>query len=67
MRKIRHPKIVLFIGPAVSEDFLYIITEYMPMKSLEHVLREQKGALSYKKRVAGALDIGKLSQTSVPD
>lgn len=62
MRKIRHPKIVLFIGPAISEDHLFIITEYMPLRSLESVIRKDKIVLTTKKKVEMALDIGNIIQ-----
>lgn len=61
MRKIRYPKIVLFIGPAISEDHLFIITEYMPMRSLDSILHNNKSNLPVKKKVAIALDIGKFT------
>jgi len=59
MRKIRHPKIILFMGIAQTEDYYYIITEYMAKRSLDLVLKDQSVYLDTRIRLRIAIDIAK--------
>lgn len=59
MKKMRHPKIVLFMGISKTEDHYYIMTEYMPKKSLDDVLKEDNLQLNPKQRIRMAMDIAK--------
>jgi len=59
MKKIRHPKIVLFMGVARTDDYYYIMTEYMSKRSLDLVLKDQTILLDTRTRLRIAIDIAK--------
>ena len=48
MKRMRHPKIVLFMGISKTDDHYYIITEFMPKKSLDDVLKDENVNMSSK-------------------
>ena len=58
MKKIRHPKILLFMGICITDDFYYIITEYMAKKSLDVILRDPNINFDISQIFNIAVDIG---------
>src|SRR3990167_38392 len=51
MSNLRHPNILLFIGACFDEGKYSIITEFMPMGSLQDVLFSKKINFSFKQRI----------------
>jgi len=47
------------MGISQTDDYYYIVTEYMPKKSLDLVLKDDKLQLDIKKKVQMAIDIAK--------
>lgn len=47
------------MGISQTDDHYYIVTEFMPKKSLEYVLKDEKIVLDNKIKMRMALDIAK--------
>lgn len=56
MRDLRHPNVVQFIGAALEEPDICIVTEYMSQGSLYHLLHDPKVLISWEMVRKIALD-----------
>jgi tRNA A-37 threonylcarbamoyl transferase component Bud32 len=56
MRDLRHPNVVQFLGAAMDEPDICIVTEYMSKGSLYHLLHDPKVAISWEMVRKVALD-----------
>jgi len=58
LRRLRHPRLLRFLGACVGEDqLLYIVTEYMPGGTIFDLLHTEKAALTPVDRFCHALHI----------
>jgi tRNA A-37 threonylcarbamoyl transferase component Bud32 len=56
MRDLRHPNVVQFLGAAMEEPDICIVTEYMSKGSLYHLLHDPKVSISWETVRKVALD-----------
>ena len=54
---MRHPNILLYMGTTVDNESYYMITEYLPMGSLEDYLHKRGGYLTDKQKIKIAFQI----------
>ncbi|KAJ7526743.1 hypothetical protein O6H91_16G021200 [Diphasiastrum complanatum] len=59
MKRLRHPKVLLFMGAVTSCDRLCIVTEFLPRGSLFRLLHRNTPGMDSKRRLRMALDIAR--------
>ncbi|CAK9141839.1 unnamed protein product [Ilex paraguariensis] len=59
MRRLRHPNVLLFMGPVYSEEKLAIVTEFLPRGSLFKTLHKNNQSLDIRRRLRMALDVAR--------
>ncbi|XP_010486179.1 PREDICTED: mitogen-activated protein kinase kinase kinase YODA-like [Camelina sativa] len=59
MKRLRHPNVLLFMGAVTSPQRLCIVSEFLPRRSIFHLLQRSSLKLDWRRRIRLALDIAR--------
>ncbi|XP_010464244.1 PREDICTED: uncharacterized protein LOC104744834 [Camelina sativa] len=59
IKRLRHPNVLLFMGAVTSPQRLCIVSEFLPRRSIFHILQRRTLKLDRRRRIRLALDIAR--------